>query len=746
VKIQAKITLTSTSLVLVAVVCFVAAMLAMKASLDRALESELDLRARERLATVAQDVHRLLRAAQASAEERLRYSLATARDQALGPAGFAVDPASPVQWTAVNEYNGVTRTLDLPRLMTAPNVDHVHDLTGAAITVYQLMDTDGDMLVVDTSATDGVAGTYLPRTMPDGTPTPALAAVLAGRSYSGRTLVDGTWHLTAYEPLRDTLGTTLGMLSVGVPLDPAGVVRQSVLDIRLGLTGYVYVIGASGAQRGRYVISQDGERDGEDISGARDAEGRLFIQSLVQRALATKDGAADFERYPWQNVGESDPRWKVVATTYYEPWDWVIGAGAYEDELRDEARVASQRVSESVRRLLVWTVVLAAALIAAGSLASYLTARGMAGPIRRATAAAGQMALGDYDLRLEHQASGEVGEMLGAFRVMAEAQARKADLARQIADGNLAEGVAVASDRDRLGRALRDMADNLNDLMSRAKAAVEQVSAGSNQVAQSSQALSQGASEQASTLEEVSSALTQINGQARQNAKSATEASALSRAAVENAERGNTQMKGVVEAMGRIGRAAQEITKVVKLIDDIAFQINLLALNANVEAARAGKYGKGFAVVADEVRRLAVRSASAVRETTAMVEQTTQSIDQGIRTADATAVQLDQIVQSVSKVADYLGEISLASREQAEGVDQINAGLGQVDHVTQANAATAEQGAAAAEELSSQGFQLKSLIDRFRLRDAGTEPSDQRAGERAPLAALAAPTAARKGS
>jgi methyl-accepting chemotaxis protein len=378
---------------------------------------------------------------------------------------------------------------------------------------------------------------------------------------------------------------------------------------------------------------------------------------------------------------------------------------------------STQAESESVyaQTVVVLLSIVGGGLLIAIALAFLITAS-ITSPLKVVSATAAEISKGNFTMEaVQVKGRDELARLAGEFNTMNDSLRQKADAIRIMARGDFSVSAPRASDVDGLADSLEEMNGALNQVLGGVRVAVDQVTSGATQIAQSSQSLSQGASEQASSLEEISSSLAEISSQSKQNAENATEANVLASEAVANAKDGNDKMKDLQSAMEQINVSSDEVAKVVKVIDDIAFQINLLALNANVEAARAGKYGKGFAVVADEVRNLAVRSAAAVKETTGMVDETLRNIEQGTSAAKITAEQLDNIVSGSSKVAEYLGDIAVASKEQAAGFAQTNSGLEQIDQVTQSNTASAEESASAAEELAAQAHQLNSMVARFKL-------------------------------
>ena len=240
-----------------------------------------------------------------------------------------------------------------------------------------------------------------------------------------------------------------------------------------------------------------------------------------------------------------------------------------------------------------------------------------------------------------------------------------------------------------------------------------QITSASDQVAASSSSLAQGASQQASSVEEVSATLEESTAINTQNTDNAMQADILAKNANDSARAGYQKGEQLSNSMEAITESASKISGIIKAIDQIAFQTNLLALNAAVEAARAGEHGLGFAVVADEVRNLAQRAAAAAKETSDIIEEVVEQIKEGNEIAHATHTSFQEIVEQSKKVSDLIGEISIAGKEQSEGMAQINQAMGQVDQVTQQVAANSEEAAAAAEELNAQSVTMMEVVNKL---------------------------------
>jgi methyl-accepting chemotaxis protein len=340
-------------------------------------------------------------------------------------------------------------------------------------------------------------------------------------------------------------------------------------------------------------------------------------------------------------------------------------------------------------------------------------------PVRRMVEAADRLALGDVGVQVAAETKDEIGMLMASFGRMIDSIREQALVVEKMAAGDLTVAVRVRSEQDLLGQRLKQMVETNNEVLGNINRSAEQVAAGAQQASLSSQNLSQGSTEQAASLEEITSSVTELAAQTKQNAVNAGQANELALRVKESAVAGNEQMRGMLAAMGEINESSENISKIIKVIDEIAFQTNILALNAAVEAARAGQHGKGFAVVAEEVRSLAARSANAAKETTALIEGSIKRIEVGAKLATDTAEALDRIVRGIAEAATLVGEIAVASNQQATAISQINLGVEQVSQVTQSNTSTAEETASASEELSSQAQLLKEMVGKFKLNQTG---------------------------
>lgn len=349
--------------------------------------------------------------------------------------------------------------------------------------------------------------------------------------------------------------------------------------------------------------------------------------------------------------------------------------------------------------------------------------KNIAVPVHLIEEAMGEVIKGNLGVQVEYDSKDELGDMVRGVRKMtSEVSAMVSDI--EFCLGAMAVGDFTIHSKDadkyvgdyqKIFHSMKQIKDNFNDTLTTLNHSANQVASSSDQVSSGAQALSQGATEQASSVEELAASINDVSTRINENAANAQEASQKSMQVGEKAGESNQRMQDMLRAMEEINSSSGEIGKIIKTIEDIAFQTNILALNAAVEAARAGVAGKGFAVVADEVRNLASKSAEASKNTAALIETSLQAVENGTKIADETAQSLEVVINDIQDASSMMDSIARASQGQAEAISQITLGIDQISSVVQTNSATAEESAAASEELFGQAQILKDLVKNFRL-------------------------------
>jgi len=490
---------------------------------------------------------------------------------------------------------------------------------------------------------------------------PAYKAITSGTSFIGFATLFGRQYITQYDPVRDAAGKVIGISFVG--LDISGYIKQlksTVTSLKVGKTGYFYILDARpGATLGTAVAHPDAE--GKNLIAAKDADGREFIKEIIDRQNGTLRYRSEDAENP---AGGS--RERVVSFSYFDSWQWVIAGGAYADEFTEEVRHL---------RNLYAALGVALVLLIAG-LVYWLVRRLVIEPLAHANTAAQALAQGDLSVGIRIERNDEIGRLVTSI--------------------------------NQIGR-------ELTDVVSTVREGSESVATASAEIAQGNQDLSTRTESQASALQQTAASMEQLSTTVKQNADNAREANQLALSASTVAVQGGDVVAQVVDTMQGINDASRKITDIISVIDGIAFQTNILALNAAVEAARAGEQGRGFAVVAAEVRALAGRSAAAAKEIKALIDDSVARVEQGSALVDRAGATMQDVVTSIRRVTDIMGEISNASTEQSLGVSQVGGAVTQMDQATQQNAALVEEMAAAASSLRSQAQALVGTVAVFKL-------------------------------
>lgn len=391
-----------------------------------------------------------------------------------------------------------------------------------------------------------------------------------------------------------------------------------------------------------------------------------------------------------------------------------------------DVSVVQKEFIQSTYNAILVVIILAVVMLIVASILVIRLANSISSPIRKCVGRIESLAEGDLKSPVEEvQTKDETRTLANATKALVQGINQMiSDVDYQLLEmskGNFRVSTnakeSYVGDFSALLESMTKIRERLNNVLLQINQSADQVASGSDQVSSGAQALSQGATEQASSVEELAATINEISMHVGDNAKNAQQASQIAEQMGGEMQVGNEKMKDMMQAMDQIKSSSQEISKIIKTIEDIAFQTNILALNAAVEAARAGEAGKGFAVVADEVRNLASKSAEASKNTATLIEDSVLAVENGTSIADETSEAMRAIVDEAKIVTESIEKIAQASLEQSDSLAQVTQGIDQISSVVQTNSATAEESAAASEELSGQSQVLKGLVSQFELED-----------------------------
>ncbi|MFH2035879.1 MAG: methyl-accepting chemotaxis protein [Candidatus Zixiibacteriota bacterium] len=612
--------------------------------------------AQSETAKIANDVYLMCRAMQEAVEDKVNSDLNVARDKLNSHGAVSFDTAT-VSWQAINQYTMQTEYIDLPKMkvgdiwlgqnnnlsVVSPVVDEVQKLVGGTCTIFQRMNNQGDMLRVSTNVVkkDGARaiGTFIPAVDSDGKPNPVISKVLQGETFSGRAYVVNAWYITAYEPIFNNNREVVGVLYVGVKQENVESLRKGIMDIVVGKTGYVFVVGGTGSQKGEYIISKGGTRDGENIWEAKDADGRLFIQSMVEKGMKTHGGTVAFERYPWKNKGEDETRVKLAAITYFEPWDWVIGAGAYESDYQEAQEVIienTENIKSAINDMVYFTLICAIVLLVAFGIVSIAIAARISNPLVNA--------MNRLDQGAEQVASASL-QIAGSSQQLAENSSEQASSIEE-----------TSSALEEMSGMTRQNADN------------------SNQVNVLSVEAKKKAQKGSMAIDSLSTVMTEIKISSDETAK-------IIKVIDEIAFQTNLLALNAAVEAARAGDAGKGFAVVAEEVRNLAQRSAEAAKNTNSLIEQAQKNAENGVTATNDLVGIFRDISSGIEKVSTLISEVSTASDEqakGVDQVNSAVGQMDQVTQTMASTAEESASASQELSMQADQLKQVVWELGKI--------------------------------------------------------------------